>query len=185
MNFSDTYKEILKIRTDIKSLYLPEESGVYGIFLREKIKLPKIHPHNPHRLVYIGETTNLHSRLIKTHFKSGKTGFSTLRRSLGAILKRQLKLIVIPRGKRISQVDYSCYCFTPIGENDLSEWMAKNLLVGFCSIDNNIKGIQNDLIKHYGPELNLASYPNSSKTRIEYMRNTCTLEAHRNKNKYL
>jgi hypothetical protein len=39
----------------------------------------------------------LADRELNQHFSTGRTGSSTLRRSLGALLKRRLALIAVPR----------------------------------------------------------------------------------------
>ena len=48
-------------------------------------------------IIYVGKTeSGLRNRIIKTHFKDGRTNSSTLRRSLGAILIDNLSLKPIP-----------------------------------------------------------------------------------------
>ena len=42
--------------------------------------------------VYVGISADLARRGDEDHFRSGGSGFSTLRRSLGALLKDELKL---------------------------------------------------------------------------------------------
>ena len=51
-------------------------------------------------IIYVGKTEKSQkSRDANTHFKSGKTGSSTLRRSVGAILRNKLELKPIPRSQ--------------------------------------------------------------------------------------
>lgn len=62
---------------------------------------------------------------------SGKTGWSTLRRSIGAILKEDLKLKAIKRDKNSVKLRADKYKFSDEGEDKLSEWMLSNLEMGY------------------------------------------------------
>ncbi len=65
------------------------------------------------------------------HFSDGQTGRSTLRRSIGAILKEDLRLIAIPRGSKNDSKGCENYKFTLTGETDLTNWMRANLEIGY------------------------------------------------------
>jgi hypothetical protein len=88
----------------------------------------------PNGLVDIGKSANLAQRVIDTHFGSGKTGSSTARRSLGAILKQQLRLTAIPRGRGLKDRDFTNYRFDAAGEDRLSDWMRGNLMIAVCPV---------------------------------------------------
>jgi len=64
---------------------------------------------------------------MDTHFTSQKTGFSTLRRSVDALLKDELQSTAIPRGTGSSKSNYQNYRFTDAGEEKLTTWMESNL----------------------------------------------------------
>jgi len=70
---------------------LPDDQGVYEIYVNKTTDLGKFG--KPGQLIYVGiAEKSLANRDIETHFKTGKTGWSSLRRSIGAILKTQLEL---------------------------------------------------------------------------------------------
>ncbi|SEQ67592.1 hypothetical protein SAMN05518866_10285 [Sphingobium sp. YR768] len=99
---------------------LPElhGAGLYAFYLNDAKSLAPIEP-GEDGLVYIGMTKDdLH---VRNHLLHQNSGFSTLRRSFGALLKIQLGLIAIPRGRGSSESNFRNYCFTPEGEQRLSQ----------------------------------------------------------------
>jgi len=162
-----------------------KSSGIYAFMfigkefpLKQAIEYVKIRP-----IIYIGKTeSGSHKRNSDQHLKSGKTGSSTLRRTLGAILKDELNLIPIPRnGKENSRRKIAHYEFTPAGEERLTEWMKKNLAFSFYEMDENPAGIiflEKKVIKLTVPVLNLRdNYGNIFFSLIENARHLCTEEA--------
>jgi len=115
---SETYaalQAILNSRSEITRLVAPSGSGVYAIYLRTPGLLMPF-AEGQHGRVYIGLSINLASREFEQHFSSKNTGFSTVRRSLGAILKQQLRLRAVPRGPGSSESNFRNYCFQKDGE---------------------------------------------------------------------
>ena len=109
-------------------------------------------------IIYIGKTEKSQkSRDAQTHFKSGKTGSSTLlRRSLGAILREDLGFQPIPRSKTESRMrDYK---FIEESEKQLTQWMMKNLSLSFFDICAGKRIIRNSeiyIIQEIRPILNI------------------------------
>ena len=108
-------------------------------------------------IIYIGKSEKSQkSRDAQTHFKSGKTGSSTLRRSLGAILREDLDLQPIPRSKTESRMrDYK---FIEESEKQLTEWMIENLSISFFEIDEGKRIIRKSeifIIQELRPILNI------------------------------
>ena len=81
--------------------YCPEP-GVYAIFAAQSECLPLI-VLPPSALVYIGRSDNLAKR---SHFSKAHSGFSSPRRSLGALLKSALRLKAKPRSPGRSKTNY-------------------------------------------------------------------------------
>lgn len=108
-------------------------------------------------IIYIGKTEkSLKSRDAHTHFKSGKTGSSTLRRSLGAVLINDLDLKPIPRSA--SETRMRNYKFIEESENQLTDWMIKNLTLSFYIIHDGkriIRRAEFEIIKAIEPILNI------------------------------
>ena len=108
-------------------------------------------------IIYIGKTEKSQkSRDAQTHFKSGKTGSSTLRRSLGAILRKKLNLEPIPRSQ--TEIKVRDYKFIEESEKQLTEWMIENLSISFFEIDEGKRIIRKSeifIIQELRPILNI------------------------------
>ncbi len=121
-------------KNTINSIKLPNESGIYGIFLKDESVLEPLN--NNIKLLYIGKAEkSLNSRDYKTHFSTGKSGSSTVRRSLGALLKEKLNLTAIPRSEKRTKQDLYNYKFKDEDEIKLTKWMNDNLLIGYFIYD--------------------------------------------------
>lgn len=95
------------------------------------------------QLIYVGiAKKSLRSRDIETHFKTGQTGFSSFRRSLGAILKTRLKLSAQKRDLNPKKLRADKYKFDEQGEAELTTWMFENLKMGYWSSPNRLTNTQ-------------------------------------------
>jgi len=146
--------------------------GIYAIgFIGEVFPFPTgENVVNNGDIIYIGKTEKSQkSRDAQTHFKSGKTGSSTLRRSLGAILREDLGLQPIPRSKTESRMrDYK---FIEESEKQLTQWMMKNLSISFFEICEGKRLIRNAeiyIIQDLKPILNLTH--NSSNPYVSMLK---------------
>ena len=155
-------KIISQIQDDLKSFNeidsINDESGIYGIALKSS-NFPYFNDSSLGRgtILYIGKSDkSVKKRTIKTHFANQKTGSSTVRRSLGAILKDELNLIPVPR----SMSESRCRDFTFINESEkkLTMWMINNLSIGFYNYSagkKKLKALEIELIKELAPILNI------------------------------
>ncbi|HVQ18152.1 MAG TPA: hypothetical protein VMT27_03850 [Actinomycetes bacterium] len=77
--------------------------------------------------LYVGKAErSLNGRDVGTHFSTGKTGSSTVRRSLAALLADQLGLVAVPRN--IVRPDGSAnFSLEAAGDERLSRWMEERL----------------------------------------------------------
>lgn len=81
------------------------------------------------RPLYVGKSEHsLASRDVRTHFETGKTGSSTLRRSLAALLADHLDLHAKPRNPEIRD-HFANYALAPAGDALLTAWMREHLLL--------------------------------------------------------
>ncbi len=176
METRDVLTKLDNTRAPINKLNAPPASGVYAIFLKEGARL-HLEDLPSNGLIYVGTSSNLSTREYDTHFASGKTGFSTLRRSIGALLKRDLKLKAIPRGAGNSPTNYRNYCYTTDGEERLTTWMKANLEIGVCSVSGNYKEVEAELITELKPVLCLKGWPNPVAAYIKNLRKKCVEEA--------
>ncbi len=138
------------------------------------------------KIIYIGKTeSSQEARDAKTHFADGKTGSSTLRRSIGSLLKPHLSLTPIPR----NSTDYaagrtSFFKYTPEGESKLTQWMQANLGMSFYPFTRSadqLDILETGLISHFKPPLNLdKNIGNPYSDYIKQKRKKCAEEAFRN-----
>ncbi len=147
--------------------------GVYAIFAKDRTCLPNIClPSNG--LAYIGKSNDLEQR---NHFKAKHSGFHTLRRSIGAILKVELALTAMPRSSGQSDTNYKNYRFSDEGELRLTNWMLSNLEYSIHPFDGDVGQLEEELILELEPALNLTIWSNPQKKTIQALRNACKAEA--------
>jgi hypothetical protein len=172
-----TYLE--KTKSNIKALRLPQRSGIYAIYLYfgSEIKLLNIKGGS---LLYVGSTNNLAERVHEIHFNPDSTGFSTVRRTFGALLKKDLDLKAVPRSSGPSGSNINNYKFFQEGEKRLTHWMVTNLEVGTCPVFEGYEELEKKLIKELCPPLSLKGWKNPLKNKIMELRKECAAEALKN-----
>ncbi len=149
------------------------DAGIYALFAGSPRCLPGVvQPQDG--LLYIGQSGNLAGR---NHFRMESTGFSSPRRSLGALLKSELQLVAEPRSTGRSPVNYRNYRFGGEGETRLSKWMKQNLMCANCPLDSDVQGMEKQFIKKCEPPLNLTGWRNPQKGTIRNLRAVCREEA--------
>jgi hypothetical protein len=173
-------KEILvafeKMRAPIDQVGAPSSPGVHAIFLREGAQFP-LSDRPPNGLIYVGSSGSLAAREYDMHFSSRNTGFSTLRRSIGAILKDDLSLAAIPRGSGRAESNYRNYRFKADGEERLTAWMRENLEVGVYPSNGDCEAVEKALIAALEPALCLKGWRNPSAGLTRDLRKRCPDEA--------
>jgi len=172
-----TSEDFRRTRAPITRLPAPPESGFYAIYLRTRgLLLPFRDGENG--LIYIGLSNCLADRAFDQHFSTERTGSSTLRRSLGALLKGRLSLTAIQRGAGFSKANVGNYRFVGDGEARLTAWMRDHLEVGVHSSSDYLR-LERLLIPELGPLLNLTKWPNPQALEIRRLRKLCADEASR------
>ena len=129
----------------------------------------------PSGVLYTGMTES--SLDARSHFEHAHSGFSTFRRSLGAILKEQLRLRALPRAPGPSHANVVNYRFDAEGEVRLTHWMRENLTYSYREIAENVASVENDLIRSECPPLNLKGWRNPQRAEIKRLRAFCVAEA--------
>lgn len=169
----------------------PNKPGLYAFSLAKSSKLKQFGDEG--KIIYAGKAEDsLRQRDLNTHFKDGRTGNSTLRRSVGAILKVDFKAIAFSRNGTLNTPNIDNYKFDTKAEIELSRWMQENLLVGYWEFnfsleDKVLREIEIDLIIALKPSLDLdkrtAKY-NTHAVALTELRSICKDEARQNvKNK--
>lgn len=143
-----------------------DQPGIYSIFFSgNKFLVEGANP-KENEIIYVGKTeSSQKSRDADTHFKSGKTGSSTVRRSIGSLLREEFKLEPIPR----NDSDFlagrtSHYKFDPAGEEIITHWMQSNLALSFYEYPKSrteIVNLETKLIHKLIPILNIDKNPNN------------------------
>jgi len=163
--------ELSSGQTPIAGLTPPACPGIYAIYLRPDSSGLSFCTAGPEP-VYLGISEDLAQRGPDNHFRSGQTGFSTLRRSIGALLLDQLRLVPCPRATGWATTNFRNYRFDHQGERRLSEWMETNLLVAARPI-RDPERVEGRLVNFTHPPLNLKGWKNPNADRIRAARNLC------------
>jgi hypothetical protein len=157
--------------------------GIYALFyigqsfpiMGEKVK--------KHQIIYIGKTeSSQEKRDLKTHFTSGKTGSSTVRKSIGSLLCQKENLNPIPRnGSDYYLFKFSHFKFDNDGEEKITKWMKDNLALSFYEFQKSkseIEKLETDLIEYIIPILNISKNPdNNFRNTLKNLRKTCAVKA--------
>lgn len=143
------------------------------MFARSPCFLPGMAPPQS-GILCIGRSGNLAGR---NHLRMENSGFSSPRRSLGALLKSKLQLAAEPRSPGPSPKNCRNYRFGGQGETRLSNWMRRNLTYAVCPLNSDVQGMESQLIRECKPPLNLIGSPNPRKRMIERPRVDCVEEA--------
>lgn len=154
----------------------PKEPGFYLVYSDARIGWLNWNP--AAGVAYVGKADDgLRRRIEKEH--NGDTGRSTLRRTLGAILKDNLGLIARPRPGRNEpkQINFTNYDFEPEGDQRLTDWIGEHLKVSV--IVAKTEGHEKSLIAQHEPPLNLTDWRNPFAPEIKAARKACADEARR------
>ena len=175
---------ITKTTKELKeNTLLPDKQGIYAFFLDKSNDLGKFGSSG--QIIYAGlSETNLNSRCNQTHLATGQTGWSSLRRSLGAILKLQLNLTAQKRDKNPNKLRADKYKFDEAGEKRLTQWMIKNLKMGYWPTDKpltleNLKKKEENVNIKLKPSLDLDKRTkkfNPLAAELDSLRKICRVE---------
>lgn len=176
METSTITMELLRTRGPIGQVSVPAKAGVYAVFVKHAGALP-LQGVPSNGLIYAGMSTDLSAREYDAHFSDANTGWSTLRRSLGALLTEHLNLSAIPRGDGRSDKDCQHFRFSRDGERCLTEWMVLNLEIGYCVVQEGWKDAEDDVISELKPVLCLKGWRNPSGASVRAARRRCVDEA--------
>ncbi len=117
----------------------------------------------------------------RNHLTHAHSGFSTLRRSLGAILKEQLQLECQRRAPGDSP-DF--YRFQDDGEERLTKWMADHLAFTVLPMAMEAAtALEPGMLERLTPPLNISDRQNPQASRIRALRRICRAEAQKKKHK--
>lgn len=151
-------------------------AGVYAYFVTRPEELASLLVPDS-GIIYVGMTAD--SLDARCHFEHRHSGFSTLRRSLGAILKERLHLTALARSAGASPSNSRNYRFCDAGEDRLTAWMREHLLYAHQPIAGDVDAAEREQIRRLCPPLNLDKWPNPQRAEIKRLRARCVAEARR------
>ncbi|OJV36896.1 MAG: hypothetical protein BGO29_01790 [Bacteroidales bacterium 36-12] len=136
-----------------------------------------------HQIIYIGKTeSSQEKRDAKTHFTTGKTGSSTVRKSIGSLLCENENLKPIPRNETdYEKKRFSHFKFDNKSEIKITKWMENNLALSFYEYPRTkqeIEDLETKLIDELVPILNISkNSKNSFRDTLQNLRKNCALNA--------
>lgn len=136
-----------------------------------------------HQIIYIGKTeSSQEKRDAKTHFTTGKTRSSTVRKSIGSLLCENENLKPIPRNETdYEKKRFSHFKFDNKSEIKITKWMENNLALSFYEYQRTkqeIEDLETKLIDELVPILNISkNSKNSFRDTLQNLRKNCALNA--------
>lgn len=137
---------------------VPDQPGLYAFYGDKQAWTDlALEPAFDDQPLYVGKAErSLNGRDVRTHFATGKTGSSTVRRSLAALLANDLRLVAVPRN--LAKPDGSAnFALDPASDARLSTWMESHLrLATWVRPDGFVLGdIETAVVLRLRPPLNL------------------------------
>ena len=146
---------------------LPTFPGCYVLVVdSEGIKELGLNRNARRSVLYVGKAEDNIRNRVNTHLLIGGSGSSTLRRSIGALLRENYDLNPQPRSENPSDSKrFTNYKFDNGGEEIITFWIVT--YVCFLSVESsNPKKTEDYLVSEYRPLLNLTGWPNPRKAII-------------------
>lgn len=143
----------------IDTAVVPARPGLYAIHAAPEIwhELGLGTPPDS-RPLYVGKAEDsLVARDLRQHFRDGRTGSSTLRRSVAALLHDSMGLRGIPRNPQKPSY-FSNYGLAPHDDERLSLWMSTQLAIATWSPESPVAlaVVEMQIVRSWLPPLNLA-----------------------------
>lgn len=142
---------------DDPDLIARDGPGLYAIYgSREVWEALGLGPPPDARPLYVGKAEkSVVKRDVHQHFRTGKTGSSTVRRTLAAFLRVALGLRAQPRNPK-KPAHFPSYSLEKTGDERLTQWMLANLRLALWlrPDQGELRLIEGELLEHWQPPLN-------------------------------
>jgi hypothetical protein len=159
---------------------VPHVAGLYAIWADagtwQMLGLKAPLPPKP---LYVGKAErSLVSRDLKTHFRTGMTGSSTVRRSFAALLRDVLDLHTVPRNL-VRPERPANFGLPPEEDERLTRWMHESLTLATWAKEGGqrLDEIETAVLARWQPPLNLSKVAEASR-RVKLARATMAAQAH-------
>jgi hypothetical protein len=138
--------------------HVPSKPGLYAVYADPETWQQLNLEMREHCPLYVGKAEqSLQSRDIRTHFATGRTGSSTVRRSFAALLRNPLGLRGVPRNMARPERPAN-FGLEPEGDQHLTAWMQERLFLAYWAkpaTEVDLADIETAAIKMWQPPLNL------------------------------
>lgn len=138
--------------------HVPSKPGLYAVYADPKTWQELDLEAREGCPLYIGKAEqSLRSRDIRTHFATGRTGSSTVRRSFAALLRNPLGLRGVPRNMACPERPAN-FGLAAEGDQRLTAWMQERLFLAYWvkpDTEVDLNDIETAVIKRLQPPLNL------------------------------
>lgn len=156
--------EALDVLTTVRHPYVdvvnivPKAPGLYAFYGDEEAWSGLgLKPYFDGQPLYVGKAEkSLSGRDVGTHFTARRTGSSTVRRSLAALLAIELDLVPVPRN--VAKPDGSAnFGLDPASEIRLSDWMEERLTLATWTKTpgTQLAIVESAIVRRLRPPLNL------------------------------
>lgn len=183
-----TTKEIIELLKEKETDFLKTNSfskhpGIYAFFYIGNDFPILGQSVSKNQIIYIGKTeSSQEKRDAKTHFTTGKTGSSTVRKSIGSLLYEKENLNAIPRNDSdYKRGRFSHFKFDLESEEKITLWMKNNLSLSFYEFPKTkqeIEDLETEIINELIPVLNISkNSKNSFKRTLQQLRKNCAINA--------
>ncbi len=183
-----TTEEVIKLLRERETDFLKTKTfsqlpGIYAFFFIGSEFPVFCESVTKHQIIYIGKTeSSQEARDAKTHFTTGKTGSSTVRKSIGSLLCSIKNLNPIPRNNTdYEEGRFSHFKFDESSEEFITDWMKNNLALSFYEFPKSkkeIEDLETEIINQLVPILNISKNPkNPFKDVLQQLRKNCALIA--------
>jgi hypothetical protein len=129
--------------------------------------------------LYVGKAEDSFvSRDLRTHFSSGRTGQSTVRRSFAALLASSLGLRGIPRNTQVPG-HFANYGLSPVDDEALTSWMWRHLALAVWPATKGLAlvDVEREVVRLLDPPINIEHLPRSSRKDLSAARKALADEA--------
>lgn len=140
--------------------HVPNAAGLYALHGSDETwQLLGLGAAPDARPFYVGKAErSLASRDLSTHFRTGSTGQSTVRRTFAALLRGELSLRAVPRNMSKPNEQRSHFSLDEDGDTRLTEWMVKHLEMAVwekpatCA---DLAAVEAEVIRRWIPPMNI------------------------------
>lgn len=162
--------------------HVPARPGLYAIHTAGNIwELLGLGGPPDDRPLYVGKAEkSLRSRDMRVHFGTGRTGGSTVRRSLASRLHAELDLIACPRNTAKPE-RFANFGLEPDGDARLTRWMNDHLTLMTWTwpapMDVALGDVETDVLRTFLPPLNIDKVDTPWRRELKASRAVLALQA--------